>query len=53
MKYSFYEEELVLTYLAMDDECPQCPDEDDLNTIIHFDKETIEILLIDKYDTGG
>jgi len=53
MKYSFYEEEQLITFLAMDDECPQCPDEDGLKPAIHFDKETVELLLIDKFETGG
>jgi len=53
MKYSFYEEEQLITFLAMDDECPQCPDDDGFKPAIHFDKETVELLLIDKYETGG
>ncbi len=53
MKYSFYEEEMVITHLAMDDECPQCPDEESMKPAIHFDKETVEILMVDKYETSG
>jgi hypothetical protein len=53
MKYSFHEEELVITTLAMDDECPQCPDDEGMLPTIHFDKETVDILMIDKFDTSG
>jgi hypothetical protein len=53
MKYSFHEEELMITMLAMDDECAECPDEEGLKPAIHFDKETVEILLVDKYETAG
>jgi|GEM_PF-6629226 len=53
MKYSFYEEEMLVTFSAMDDECPQCPDDDGFKPDIHFDKETVELLLTDKYNTGG
>lgn len=53
MKYSFVEEEAILTYLAQDDECPQCPEDDGFKPAIHFDKETVEILLVEKFETGG
>ena len=53
MKFSFSEEEMAITFLAMDDECPQCPDDDGFKPAIHFDKETIELMMIDKHQTGG
>ena len=53
MKFSFIEEEVSLTFLAMDDECPQCPDDEGFKPAIHFDKETVELMMTDRFDTGG
>ncbi len=53
MPYKFREEEILFDTLTMSEECPQCPDEDGLSPVIHFDRETVEIMLQDRFSTAG
>lgn len=53
MAYKFSEDDVLFDNLALAYECPECPDEESLRPVIHFDKETVEIMLVDRFQTAG